>query len=78
MGGEVIIALFKIRADGYTFIPLESHCANKPHCFIKLAGFSIKVDPYVNFKKKIYWFTQFSRDELIFPINSQISRSPNQ
>ena len=27
MGGEVIIALFKIRADGYTFIPLESHCA---------------------------------------------------
>ena len=47
MGGEVIIALFKIRADGYTFIPLESHCANKPHCFIKLAGFSIKIDPYV-------------------------------
>ena len=44
MGGEVIIALFKIRADGYTFIPLESHCVNKPHCFIKLAGFSIKVD----------------------------------
>ena len=25
-----------------------------------------------------FWFTQFSRDELIFPINSQISRSSNQ
>ena len=38
MGGEVIIALFKIRADG-SFITLESHCAYKTTLLHKIGRF---------------------------------------
>ena len=50
----------------------------KPHCFIKLAGFSIKVDPYVNFKIVLVYavFTGWINFSNKFT-NIQISQSMN-
>ena len=50
----------------------------KPHCFIKLAGFSIKVDPYVNLKIVLVYavFTGWINFSNKFT-NIQISQSMN-